>query len=103
MYWLFLRRGRVEKYDRPHLRLNFWKLKEILAWPMPFFPLTTIILLTLGFYLDFLSQIFPKLCTFEITGRFLCFHVDHLLLYSVVRGKVGLFWNVSMSFYPINF
>ena len=57
---------------------------------MPFFPLTGINLLTLDFYLDFLSQIFPKLYAFEITGRFLCFRVHHLLLYSLVCGKVGL-------------
>ena len=56
---------------------------------MPFFPLTRIILLTLGFYLDFLSQIYPKLCTFEITGRILCFRVHRLLPYSV---KVKLGW-----------
>ena len=73
MYRLFLRQGRVEKYDRPHLILNFGKLKEILAWPMPFFPLTKIILLTLNFYLRFLSQIFLKLGAFEITQRSLCF------------------------------
>ena len=57
---------------------------------MPLFPLTRIILLTLGFYLDFLSQIFPKLYAFEITGRFLCFRAHRLLPYSVVCGKVGL-------------
>ena len=34
---------------------------------MPFFPLIGIILLTLNFYLMFLSQIFLKLGAFEIT------------------------------------
>ena len=70
---------------------------------MPFFPLIRIILLTLGFYLEFISQIFPKLCAFEITGGFLCFHVHHLLPYSVIHGKVGLVWNAFMSFYLNNF
>ena len=69
---------------------------------MSFFPLTRIILLTLGFYLDFLSQIFPKLCDFEITERFLCSRIHRLLPYSVVCFKVGLDWNAFMSFYPIN-
>ena len=70
---------------------------------MPFFPLTRIILLTLAFYLDFLSQIFPKLCAFEIAGRLLCFRIHRLLPYSVVYGKVGLVWNAFMCFYPIYF
>ena len=52
--------------DRPHLELDFWELNEFLGWPMPFFPLTGIILLTLAFYFDFLSLIFPKLCTLKI-------------------------------------
>ena len=56
MYWLFLRRGQVKKYDRPYLRLDFWELKEILAWQMSFFPLTRIILLTLGF----IWSLYPK-------------------------------------------
>ena len=37
---------------------------------MPFFPLIGIILLTLNFYLVFLSQIFSKLSALEITENF---------------------------------
>ena len=69
---------------------------------MPFFPLTRIILLTLNFYLGFLSEIFSKLCAFEITQGFLSFLIHRLLPYSVVHDKVGQVWNAFMSFYRNN-
>ena len=62
---------------------------------MPCFPSTRVILLTLAFYFDFLSTIFPKLCTLEIIGRFLCF-LRFLLVAVFLVGSRYLwsFWRI---------
>ena len=54
---------------------------------MPFFPLIGIILLTLNFYLVFLSQIFLKFSAFEITEDFQTSLGFRLLPYFTVHGN----------------
>ena len=89
------------KNDRPHLKLDFWKLKEILVWPMPFFPLTRINLLTLAFYFDFLSQISPKVL--KLPEQFCDFtFITCCSILSVVV-NMGLFEEFSDGiFFPFN-